>query len=277
MEPESGDIESDDDELVENPVEVIREFGNHKLMQKAQSALISELKDTQYRLGIELIDKRQDEKNAIADREILGIQLYNLQQQLARLQISLENSHNEFNSIVEKRLQEEDLLKRVEENYAAQKSTFKEHEKQHKIYLGELDSLSETIRQIEAYNDEVQSEISITRRATYKAEQSIQNLEKYKDSQDSYVDNLDKQVKKLREQISLAVSQLESQKDETLEAVKVIEDTVKELEVISSEKKQLIIQWKAALVNITIRVFIFVFHILPLFQFIVINFDASYC
>ena len=248
------DAEPDsEDELYENPVDVIKEIGNHPLMQKAQNALIEQLKETQYRLGIELIDKKTELKYQVQDREVIGVQLYSLQQQLARLQISLENSHNEYNALVEKRLQEEDMLKRVEENNSEQLARLKDHQKQHKNYISELDSLTETLRQIDTYNQEVESEIAITRRATYKAEQSITSLEKYKESQDAYVDNLNKQVKQLKEQILLNVGQIESQKSETIEALKVVEDTVKELEVIASEKKQLIIQWKSALSGLSRR------------------------
>merc|ERR1711991_1061506 len=122
----------------------------------------------------------------------------------------------------------------------------KEHQKQHKKYVSDLDSLHETLRQIENYNEEVMSEIAITRRAAYKAEQSIQELENNKTTQDGYVDTLNKQVKALQEQIAIYSSQCKSQKIETEEAQSVIDETVRELEMISNEKKQLMLQWKSA-------------------------------
>lgn len=81
----------------------------------------------------------------------------------------------------------------------------------------------------------------------------MQQLERQKETQDVFVDNLNKQVKELQEQISLHISQLESQKKETSDANTVLQDTVRELELIATEKKQLMIQWKAALSGLSRR------------------------
>lgn len=242
-----------DDEYYENPADIIREFGNHALMAPAQKVFMEELKDAQYRLGITLVDKKGELKRAAQDREVLGVQLYSLQQQLARLQLSLESSHSEYNTLLDKRLKEEEMLKQVEDNNTEQKVIFKEHEKQQKKYSAELDSLHETIRQIEKYNEEVQSEIAITKRAAYKAEQSVQGLEKNKVVQDSYVENLSKQIKSVQEQMALYGGQIDSQKLETEDAKKVVEETLKELDTIANEKKQLMLQWKGALAGLSRR------------------------
>lgn len=253
--PDERSYESDEDEeaFYENPTEVIREFGNHPLMDKAQQALLKSLKTAQYRLTTELYEKKEELKRSTQEREVLGVQLYGLQQQLARIQITLENAHNEFNGIVDARLHEEEMLRDISKNNAEQTSLNEEYKKQHKKYSQELDSLNETIRQIEKYNEEAKSEIAITRRATYKAEQSMQQLEKQKESQDLYVDNLNKQVNQLKEQIAAVVKQFESQTNDTSEANAVLNDTIRELELIGTEKKQLMVQWKAALSGLSRR------------------------
>jgi chromosome segregation ATPase len=250
LEPENSD---DDEEYYDNPVDVIKEFGSHPLMERAQRALTEQLKETQYRLQVNLLEKDEDLKRLTKDRETLGVQLYNLQQQLARIQISLENEHNRYNGIVDARIQEEDISKNVEKNNEDQLALLNEYKKQSKKYATELDSLNETIQQIEKYNDEVKSEIALTRRATYKAEQSMQQLEKHKEYQDVYVDNLNKQVKQLEEQIEAVKAQLASQSNETNDATNIIKETVRELELIATQKKQLIMQWKAALSGLSRR------------------------
>lgn len=250
--PGAGGDESDE-EYYENPVDVIREFGTHPLMERAQKALTAQLKDTQYRLQVALLEKEEELKRQKQDREILGVQLYSLQQQLARIQVSLENSHNEYNKIVDTRLKEEEILREVNRNNSAEEEVVKDHKKQHKKYSAELESLNETIQQIEKYNEEVKGEIALTRRATYKAEQSMQTLEKYKGDQDMYVDNLNKQVKQLQEQISVHVGQLETQKQEKEDAQAVLDDTIRELDMIGTEKRQLMIQWKSALNGLSRR------------------------
>lgn len=250
---EEYDEEGDDGEGYEDPVDIIKDFGAHPLMERAQKALIQQLKDNQQRVGSELYDKEEELKRLIQQREVLGVDLYNLQQQLAKLQISLENSHNEFNQILDVKLQEEELMKRLEGNNLEQRSQLDELIKQKKKYLLELESLNETLRQIETYNNEVKSEIAMTRRATYKAEQSIQSLEKHKETQDIYVDRLTQQIKILSEQIGLHNGQIEAQRKETNEANFIFKDTIKELELIEHEKKQLMTQWKAALAGLSRR------------------------
>jgi coiled-coil domain-containing protein 40 len=248
----SADDESDD-EYYENPVDLIKEFGTHPLMERAQKALTAQLKETQQRLQVQLQKKEEDLKRAAVERESLGVQLYGLQQQLARVQISLENAHNDYNSSVDARLQEEELLGNLISNNSEEASLIEEHKKQQKSYAAELESLRETIKQIEAYNDEVKSEIAVTRRATYKAEQSMQQLENNKENQDLYVDSLNKQVKQLQEHSDLTIEQVELQKKETKDAKAVLQDTVDELELIASEKKQLMSRWTSALGGLSRR------------------------
>jgi chromosome segregation ATPase len=250
---ETADDSESDDEYYENPVDLIKEFGTHPLMEKAQKALTKQLKETQQRLLIQLNKKEDDLKHTTSERETLGVQLYSLQQQLARIQISLETAHNEYNNIVDVRLQEEELLQNLTKNNSEEAALIEEHKKQQKKYAAELDSLRETIQQIEVYNREVKSEIAVTRRATYKAEQSMQNLESNKENQDVFVDNLNKQIKQLQEQIDVTEDQVDAQKKETLDAKSVLQDTVDELELIASEKKQLMSRWTSALGGLSRR------------------------
>ena len=53
-----------------------------------------------------------------------------------------------------------------------------EKEKQLARNHQELEALNDTLRQVEQYNEEMKSEIAITRRATYKVEESLQQLGK---------------------------------------------------------------------------------------------------
>ena len=252
-EPNVGAESDEEDEYLENPVDLIKEFGTHPLMEKAQQALTAQLKETQYKLQVEYLEKQDELKYEGQERETLGVQLYSLQQQLARIQISFENSHNDYNKIVDTRLREEEMLRNINKNNNEKNELIKEHDNQLKKYTSELDSVNETIQQIEKYNEEVKGEIALTRRSTYKAEQSMQTLEKHKGEQDVYVDNLNKQVRTLQEQISLYSGQLDSQKDETEEARRVIDDTKIQLDSLASEKRHLMIQWNSALNGLSRR------------------------
>lgn len=65
-----------------------------------------------------------------------------------------------------------------------------------------------TLRQIEAYNEEMKNEIAVTRRATYKAEEAVQQLEKQKLSQDNLIERLQEQLKSLHQAATLRSAQV---------------------------------------------------------------------
>jgi uncharacterized coiled-coil protein SlyX len=65
-----------------------------------------------------------------------------------------------------------------------------------------------TLRQIEEYNEGMKNEISITRRATYKAEEDVQKLEKEKSHQDILIDKLQENLKSLHQATALRSAQV---------------------------------------------------------------------
>ncbi|KAH8063069.1 hypothetical protein JL722_2227 [Aureococcus anophagefferens] len=117
----------------------------------------------------------------------------------------------------------------------------------------ELDAVNDTLRQVEKYNEEMRKEIAVTKRATYKAEENVQSLEHAKKGQDLYINSLDERVRQLGEQIAVHETQLAKQKAESDEARGMLAETGQEMELIAFEKKQLIQQWKASLVQLTRR------------------------
>lgn len=252
--PDPALEESDEEEnYYESPAEAIREFGQNKLMDRAQRALTKELKENNLKLKEQLHEKLEELKRVTLERENLGVQLYGHQQQLARVQVTLENAHAEYNNIVDAKLQEEEMLRDISKNNAEQQALYDEYQKQHKKYAAELESLNETIRQIQKYNEEVKSEIAITRRATYKTEQSMQIMEKKQETNDLLVDDLNKKVSQLKEKTAAVIKQYEIQTQDTGDAKTVLQETINELQLIEHEKKQLIIQWKAAIASLSRR------------------------
>lgn len=75
-------------------------------------------------------------------------------------------------------------------------------------HTGLVHRQAETLRQIEAYHSSMKQEIAVTRRATYKAEEAIQQLEKDKGQQDSLIDKLQETLKGLHQQAALLDAQV---------------------------------------------------------------------
>mmetsp|Transcript_96284 Transcript_96284/g.274290 ORF Transcript_96284/g.274290 Transcript_96284/m.274290 type:complete len:930 (-) Transcript_96284:52-2841(-) len=248
-----GEDEEEEFDDEEHPDDVVRNFGQHPMMENIQKALFSQLEREHERVLLEKREAEAELKMISDKREGVGVDLYSNQQQLARLQMALENLHNNFHTLRDARAQEESVLDESKSRHASLKGAYAERQKSLLKTQAELDALNETIHQVERYNEEMKNEIAVTRRATYKAETSVVELEKQKQGQDLYIDGLNEQRKQLQEQVALHESQFGNQADQTEEAKKILAETASEMELIAFEKKQLMQQWKTSLINLTKR------------------------
>ena len=107
----------------------------------------------------------------------------------------------------------------------------------------ELNQLNRTLKQVEEYNEVMKSEIAVTRRTTYRAEENVGNLEKSKKKQDLLIDTMNEEIKRLNEQKTLYQAQLISQKEETAAARNTLKEAAIEIERIVMSKKTLLEDW----------------------------------
>jgi len=176
-----------------------------------------------------------------------------VQQQLAKLQMNLEKVHENHAIIAQMREAAEADLAQVRPAYGEQLGEVKEQRLKYEKFQSELDQLHMTLRQVETYNDQMKSEIAVTRRATYKAEESINTLESGKKQQDILIDSLNEQLRHAQEELALTETQLVAQGGETSVARQTLKDASAEMEAINFEKKQLLQQWKVALIGMQRR------------------------
>ena len=182
-------------------------------------------------------------------REDIGVDLYNAQQGLAKLQLTLERSHEQYSAIARMREGAEQDLQYLKQAYGEKKEELSGFQEKNAAYQAELDMLNANLKQVEVYNEQMKSEINVARRATYKAEENVANLEKGKMQQDYLIDSLQSQVVRLQEQLALYEAQLISQKQETTAASETLADASQEMESIAYEKKQLMQQWQSSLIG----------------------------
>jgi coiled-coil domain-containing protein 40 len=117
----------------------------------------------------------------------------------------------------------------------------------------EVEGINETIRQAEAYDKQMKSEIAVTRRETYAAEEAVSKLEKAKQVQDVFIDKMSEEYKTKSEELALYEARLASQRQEAAAAAATLSEAVKEMEVIQTEKKQLLMQWQSTLIAVQKR------------------------
>jgi coiled-coil domain-containing protein 40 len=249
MDEEPEEEEQDEEEMYEQ----IRNMMENPVIQPIQEALKNQLLEADLRVSAELRDKIAELKAAKEERELTGVELYGVQQQLAKLQMDLENKHNTLNVVSNIRQKAEDDLKVLKTKLSEAEMLHKNEEHKVRKNKDDLQQLEQTLRQVQEYNEELKGEVAVTRRATYKAEETVTNMEKKKGDQDLYIDDLNETLKNLHEQLALFEAQLASQKQETNAAVETLRDAGSEMETIEFEKKQLMQQWKSSLIGIQRR------------------------
>lgn len=226
---------------------------DNPVLARLQEALSKQLLADDERVTEELRVKEEDLRRAKKKREDIGAELYTVQQQLAKLQMTLEGTHDRY-----KQLQQ---AREVVEAEASQATEVYQQERQQVVqYKGkvdknqvELDKVNSTIRQVQTYNEAMKDEVAVTRRATYKAEEATTQLEKEKTLQDVLIDSLNEKIREGTEQLGLHEAQLSAQQKETAAASETLFEAAREMEAISFEKKHLVQQWKSSLVGMARR------------------------
>lgn len=226
---------------------------DHPLLARAQTALKQQLLTNKQRLEEELREKQNALQVAKQRRENIGVELYGFQQTLAKLQLQLESTHQNYQVISNVRAQAEDQLGSLRKMMTESETDTKGERTRVEKHQLELDRLGATLKQVEAYNEAMKGEIAVTRRAAYAAEGAVQQLEKEKLEQDLRIDTMQEGMKSMQQQLQLHTAQLEAQKRETRAAMETLAEAETEMESVHFEKKQLVAQWKSSLVAIQKR------------------------
>lgn len=101
--------------------------------------------------------------------------------------------------------------------------------------------------EIETYNVQLKSDIAVTKKETFTAEDNVANLEKIKKKQDLLIDSMNEESKRLEEQKNILTAQIISQKEETEDAKKILREAEEEMEKVVASKKGLLERWQKSI------------------------------
>jgi len=226
---------------------------DHPLLAKVQAAWTEQLTANLEKIKTQYREASDDLQKKMKHREDVGLTLYGAQQQLAKIQLTLETYHDNYATIVNQRIDKDENLKVVTGTYDKGKVEVTESLKRLNKAQDESNQLNVTLRQVEDYNTQMRAEIQITRRATYKAEDAIKTIEKAKQKQDLLIDTMNERIKKETGSKALVDAQLIAQRQETESAKATLRDAESEMDAISFEKKQLAQQWRSSLIGLQRR------------------------
>ena len=224
-----------------------------RVLEPVQKKIEAQLRRNLEELTLNLHETANEARMVKQRREDIGVELYNVQQHLAKLQESLERGHDNFVAVQKLRQEREKEREELLSQCKTVESALGDLNSKHSKYQVELDKLSETLMKVEQFNQQIQSEIQIERTAAYKAEDEIVRLEREKARQDMLVDHLNERIRALSEQEAQLASQLASQRSETKTARDTLAEALSEMEGIRFENKQLLQQWKTSLIGMQRR------------------------
>lgn len=230
----SGDQLNDNDLGTENNLVVLDP--DHPLMERFQKALRDQLLKREQKLTLEAKDTRYQLEKAKRDREELGVELYGLQQDLAKNQMLLEKEHDKYNDTNQNRKLIENDLDNTRDTYRTFQKQLDEELHKFRDLQQERDNLKLRIYYMSNAKEDIRGDIAVIRRATEKAETDKSKFEIEKQRQDMLVNRLEEKEAKLKEDISLYEWQLHNQMKESKAARNALTEARMETEAIEKEK-----------------------------------------
>ncbi|XP_061032279.1 coiled-coil domain-containing protein 40 [Eubalaena glacialis] len=257
MAEEGGLVESVEseasDEAEEDRSQLVVLDPNHPLMVRFQAALKTYLNRQIEKLRLELQELGVATKQSRVQRQELGVDLYGVQQHLARLQMQLEKSHDRHSITACERRKKEEELQSVRLLYARTCETANEERKKLAALQTEMETLALHLFYMQNIDQDVRDDIRVMKRVVKKSEAERMRAELEKKQQDLHVDQLTTRANQLEEQIALFEAQYRAQAEDTRTLRKAVSEACTEIDAINMEKKRILQQWATSLVGMKHR------------------------
>ncbi|XP_039358353.1 coiled-coil domain-containing protein 40 isoform X2 [Mauremys reevesii] len=245
---EQAEIEGSEE--TEEETQLIVLDPEHPLMRRFQAALKHYLSKQMEKVTMELRELTVATKQGKMQREELGMVLYGVQQQLARLQMELEKNQDRYSQIAMVRRQLEEELQDIRHLYKKTCQSTEDERKKVSVMQTEVENLALRLFYMQNMDQDVRDDICVMKRAVKKAEADRNQAEVEKKKQDLLVDRLTRKFNELQEQIGLYEAQFIAQAEDTKITRKA---ACMEIQTINMEKKQLMHQWDSSLTGMKRR------------------------
>ena len=226
---------------------------DHRLLKEVQDQLYASLTEKSQELDMRIIEQKASLKKARAEREDVGVFLFNhqekynnLQRSIKTLDVGVEKVTNELQALTSDLTS---LRNQVEENM----ETFKDKDQQRSDALSKLNETSRTVRVLTTERNQAKDDVSISKRAASKAEQVLKEKEEQKIVQDLLVDSLNMQIDRLEGELKTLERRIDNHKMEETNTRKILGEAINEMDVITMEKRRVLSLWKGALATLEKR------------------------
>ncbi|CAH8670716.1 unnamed protein product [Schistosoma rodhaini] len=226
---------------------------NHPLMRRFQESLRSMLTKHIDSTEIHLREKDEEMKREKSARIEVGCDLYNLQQELAKFQLQLDNKHNEYAEYHGKYDNAQNKLTTLREKHQISVKTMLEETKKMHSMRDEVDALCLRLYYLNKAKEDVSGDLLVLQRAVEKVNSDLSKFEDEKLRQDILVDRMQTKVDQLKDDIALYETQIAAQEIEMNTSQNLLYAAETQMVTINIDKAHLLTQWKTSLLGLQRR------------------------
>uniref|UniRef100_A0A2K5KGP5 Coiled-coil domain containing 40 n=1 Tax=Colobus angolensis palliatus TaxID=336983 RepID=A0A2K5KGP5_COLAP len=250
---ENVESEGSDEEGEDEGSQLVVLDPDHPLMVRFQAALKNYLNRQIEKLKLDLQELAVATKQSRAQRQELGVNLYEVQQHLVHLQKLLEKSHDRHSVASSERRQKEEELQGARALYTKTCAAANEERKKLAALQTEMENVALHLFYMQNIDQDMRDDIRVMKQVVKKAETERIRAEIEKKKQDLYVDQLTARAQQLEEDIALFEAQYLAQAEDTRILRKAVSEACTEIDAISMEKRRILQQWATSLVGMKHR------------------------
>ncbi|XP_070832310.1 coiled-coil domain-containing protein 40 isoform X1 [Chaetodon trifascialis] len=221
----------------------------HPLVRRQQAALSIQLRKQLERINLALKEKLALEKEDDNHRKETGVEIFKIQEHLARLQTKLEDRHHTKAQAEAKHWQSGNQLEAMKSQHSSTSSQESKAKANVSQLQTEIDNLMQHLVFTQQVSEDLRSEVKAMKNVRRKAEAEKNQAEEQKLKQDLYVERLTKDMERLTQQIAMYEAQSSAQAEETQAAKDALSEAEMEMESVVMVRKQLLQQWSSSLVG----------------------------
>nr|CAD7396560.1 unnamed protein product [Timema cristinae] len=225
----------------------------HPLMKRFQAALKSHLERQLLRLSEEVLELEAALKGKQTEREDLGVELYNVQQEVTKQQRLLDNYHDTLDSMIKTRQETETRVHTARMRHRAEAEKLNKAERKEEELRSELESLMLLEKQFSDWEKDMESDLTVSQRISEKTKVDKKQLADDKRRQDIFLLKLMTEVSNLSSQNSLLDTQFRVKDCERATIGQTVADANADLQALGQEQHRLLQSWNGVVINIKQR------------------------
>ncbi|XP_071361508.1 coiled-coil domain-containing protein 40 [Trachinotus anak] len=225
----------------------------HPLVRRQQAALNSQLRKQLERINLGLKEKLAIEKADASHIQQIGCEIYDIQDQLAKLYTRLDDRHQTKAQAEDKHRQARDQLEATKSHCSSTSSQCNKAKASVSQLQAEIDNLTLQLVFTQGVSEDLHSNVKAMKNARRKAGAEKDQAEEQKLKQDLYVERLTKDMERLMQQIAMYEAQASAQAEETQAAKEAHSEAEMEMESLVMVRKQLLQQWNSSLLGMRRR------------------------